>query len=61
MRHADAQRHHIGCALRAFVGLEYHRYITWISWFEAKLRVIREAAKAFLTSPGYCLPEATTA
>jgi len=61
VRHWDAQRNHIGCALRAFVRLEYHRYTTGISWLEAKLRVIREAVKAFLTGPCYRLPETTTA
>ena len=43
VRHADAQRNHIGCALRALVRLEYHRFTTGISWLEAKVRIIREA------------------
>jgi putative transposase len=61
VRHPDAQRNHIGCALRAFVRLEYHRFTTGISWFEAKLRIIREAVRAFLTRPLYRLPDNATA
>jgi putative transposase len=61
VRHSDAQRNHIGCALRAFVRLEYHRFTTGISWFEAKFRIIREAVKAFLTRPRYRLPDNATA
>ena len=61
VRHPDAQRNPIGCALRAFVRLEYHRFTTGVSWFEAKLPVVREAVKAFLTRPLYRLPKTTTA
>src|SRR5436305_1290595 len=61
VRHPDAQRNHIGCALRAFVRLEYHRFSTGVSWFEAKLQVIREAVKVFLARPLYRLPVTTTA
>ncbi len=61
VRHPDAQRNHIGCALRAFVRLEYHRFTTGVSWFEAKLQVVRAAVKAFLAEPRYRLPEAATA
>lgn len=61
VRHPDAQRNHIGCALRAFVRLEYHRFTTGVSWFEAKLQVVREAVKVFLTKPLYRLPETNTA
>ena len=61
VRHPDAQRNHIACSLRAFVRLEYHRFTTGISWFEAKFRMIREAVKAFLTRPLYRLPDNATA
>ena len=61
VRHSDAQRNHIGCAVRAFVRLEYHRFTTGISWFEAKLQVVREAVKGFLTRPLYRLPKTATA
>lgn len=40
-RLARSQRNHIGMALRAFVRLEYHRFTTGISWFEAKWNIIR--------------------
>jgi len=60
-RLARSQRNHIGCAIRAFVRLEWHRFTTGISWFEAKWSVIREAVRAFLAEPRYRLPETTTA
>jgi putative transposase len=61
VRHPDAQRNHIGCALRAFVRLEYQRFTTGVSWFEAKWAIIREAVRVFLTQPLYRLPENATA
>jgi putative transposase len=61
VRHPDGQRNHIGCALRAFVRLEYHRFTTGVSWFEAKLQVIRKAVKVFLARPLYRLPNTATA
>ena len=60
-RRARSQRNHIGCAIRAFVRLGWHRFTTGISWFEAKWSVIREAVRAFLTQPRYRLPEPATA
>lgn len=56
VRTARGQRNHIGCALRAFVRLEYHRFTTGVSWFEAKGRVIRQAIRAYLAAPLYRLP-----
>jgi putative transposase len=35
-RAARCQRNHIGCAIRAFVRLEYHRFTTGVGWFAAK-------------------------
>jgi len=61
MRHPDAQRNHIGCALRAFVRLEYHRFTTGVSWLEAKLGLLREAVRSYLAQPLYRLPEPPTA
>lgn len=61
VRHPDAQRNHIGCALRAFVCLEYHRFTTGVSWFETKLQIVREAVKIFLSKPLYRLPQMNTA
>lgn len=59
-RQANAQRNHIGFALRAFVRLEWHRFTTGVSGFAAKLGLIREAVRAFLTNPTFRpLPAAT--
>lgn len=56
VRAADAQRNHIGCAIRAFVRLEYHRFTTGVSWFEAKAQIIRSALRVYLAKPLYRLP-----
>jgi len=61
VRSARGQRNHIGCAIRAFVRLEYHRFTTGISWFAAKLAIIREAVRRYLTAPVYRLPTEATA
>ena len=50
-RTAQAQRNHIGWAIRAFLRLEYHRLTTGTSWFETKLEIIRPAIMQFLTGP----------
>jgi hypothetical protein len=47
-RSAQAQRNHIGWAIRAFLRLEYHRITTGTSWFETKLEIIRPALQQFL-------------
>ena len=60
-RYARAQRNHIGLAVRAFVRLEWHRWATGISWFEAKMRVVRDAVRRYLEAPWYRLPERATA
>ena len=56
VRAARAQRNHIQLALRAFLRLECHCYQTGLSWFEAKLAVIRPAIRAYLANPLYRLP-----
>ena len=61
VRSARGQRNHIGCATRAFVRLEYHRFTTGVSWFEAKLRVVRDAVRAYLSNPRYRLSAQATA
>ena len=61
VRLGRAQRVHIGLALRAFVRLEWHRYRTGISWFEAKAQVVRDAVRRYLEAPLYRLPEPSTA
>lgn len=50
-RLAEAQRNHIGLAIRAFVRLEVYRLRTGVSWFEAKASIIREAIRAYLAHP----------
>lgn len=52
-RQARAQRNHIGFAIRAFVRLEWHRFTTGVSWFAAKLGLLREAVRTFLTRPTF--------
>jgi putative transposase len=61
VRAGRGQRNHIGCALRAFVRLEYHRFTTGVSWFEAKRAVVRGAVREYLRRPLYRLPEPATA
>ena len=60
-RAARSQRNHIGCATRAFVRLEYHRFTTGVSWFAAKMGVIREAVRKYLANSAYVLPKVATA
>jgi hypothetical protein len=55
VRAADAQRAHIGCAIRAFLRLEQHRLVTGVSWWEAKAAIIRDAVRAYLAAPRYTL------
>ena len=54
-RKAIAQRNHIGLALRAFLRIERHRFLTGISWFETKASIIRQAVRAYLAKPIYTL------
>jgi putative transposase len=60
-RAARSQRNHIGCALRAFVRLEYHRFTTGVSWFAAKWGIVRDAVRKYLADPTYTLPKGATA
>lgn len=61
VRAADAQRAHIGCAIRAFPRLEQHRLVTGVSWWEARTGIIREAVRAYLAAPRYTLTSTATA
>ena len=61
VRAERGQRNHIGCAIRAFVRLEYHRFTTGTSWFAAKYALVREAVRAYLADPKYRLPIRATA
>jgi hypothetical protein len=60
-RMTKAQRNHIGWSIRAFVRLEWHRFTTGISWFEAKMRIIRDAVRAYLQRPTIMIPRTATA
>ncbi len=60
-RSERAQRNHIGLALRAFLRLEWHFFTTGVSGYEAKLRLIREAVRAYLARPFLNLEEPSTA
>ena len=60
-RTGKVQRNHIGFALRAFVRLEWHRFSTGVSWYAAKLGIIREAIRGFLAQPAFTLPNTATA
>lgn len=54
-RSERAQRNHIEMALRAFLRIEYHCFVKGISWFEAKISIVREAVRAYLAKPIYTL------
>ena len=55
VRIAKAQRNHIGLAIRAFLRFEVVNLKTGYSWFEAKMRIIRDAIRAYLANPIYVL------
>ncbi|MFO1352957.1 MAG: transposase [Gammaproteobacteria bacterium] len=56
VRASRAQRNPIGLCVRAFLRLERHCYYAGISWFEAKMAIIRPAVRAYLVHPLYTLP-----
>lgn len=56
-RRAKAQRNHIGLSIRAFLRLECHCFALGISWFQAKLDVIRHAVRTYLGNPSMRLPK----
>jgi putative transposase len=60
-RSERAQRNHIGLSLRAFLRLEWHFFTTGVSAFEAKLRLVREAVRAYLGRPFITLAKPPTA
>jgi len=55
-RGAQAQRNHIGMSLRAFLRMECHCFALGLSWFQAKMEVIREAVRLYLANPSMLLP-----
>ncbi|WP_199197212.1 hypothetical protein [Chroococcidiopsis sp. CCALA 051] len=41
--------------IRAFLRLELYWFATGISWYEAKLAIIRDAIRTYLSAPRYSL------
>lgn len=54
-RRRQSWLNHILLCLRAFLRLECYCYRKGVSWHEAKVGIIREAVKAYLTNPIYQL------
>jgi putative transposase len=50
-----AQRNHLELALRAFLRLETNRLERGVSWYEAKLSIVRDAVRRYLAEPLYLL------
>jgi len=55
VRSSRAQRNHLCLAIRAFLRLESHMCATGISWYEAKVAIIRDAIRAYLVAPHFSL------
>jgi len=55
VRSSRAQRNHIGLSIRAFLRLELNWFATGISWYEAKLGIVRDAVRAYLAAPRFSL------
>ena len=55
VRSARGQMNHIALSIRAFVRLEVHRLKTGVSWYEAKVDIIREAVHRYLQRPLHML------
>jgi putative transposase len=55
-RRSKAQRNHIGLSIRAFLRMECHCFALGLSWFQAKLDVIRQAVRTYLANPSMRLP-----
>ncbi len=53
-RKANAQRAHIGLALRAFLVFEKYCFHTGYNWVSTKARIFQEAVRAFRTNPWFC-------
>lgn len=58
VRSSKAQRNHILFALRAFLRLEANRLRASVSWYQAKVDIVRDAIHDYLARPWYEL-EAT--
>lgn len=49
---------HLGLSLRAFLGLEANRLENGVTWYKAKLSIVRDAVRRYLAEPLY-LPSPT--
>lgn len=54
-RTEKAQRNHILFSLQAFLRIERFCFRTGLTWFEAKIGIVREAVKTYLRFPKYVL------
>ena len=55
-RKATAILKHLLLCLRAFLRLEVYHLRTGVSWYEAKLSIVRDAIRSYLAHPAYALP-----
>jgi hypothetical protein len=55
VRNSKSQRNHIGLSVRAFLRPEIFSLKTGYSRFEAEMRIIRDAVRAYLENPLYVL------
>ena len=55
VRGAVAQLNHLAFSIRAFIRLEVNRLKAGVSWYEAKLSIIRDAIRTYLTNLTFTL------
>ena len=55
VRGALAQLNHLSYSIRAFIRLEFQRLRRGVSWYEAKLSIVRDAVRAYLANPLFIL------
>jgi putative transposase len=61
VRSGRAWRNHICLCLRAFLRIESHCYYKGISWVQAKMDIIRDAVRSYISNPLYSLVLTPTA
>lgn len=49
------QRNHLGLSLRAFLRLDANRSGSGVSWYKAKLSIVRKAVRRYLAEPLHLL------
>ncbi len=54
-RSRKVQKNHILFSLKAFLKIERFCFRVGITWFEAKLKIVREAVRTYLKHPKYFL------